>query len=46
MTKHLKQNVISYVIIESFIVQLAEKPVTLFKFGSEMNNNELKQAVK
>ena len=46
MTKKSKQNVINYVINESFIEQLAEKHVTLFKFGSETNVYELKQAVK
>ena len=46
MTKKSKQNVINYVINESFIEQLAEKHVTLFKFGSETNIYELKQAVK
>ena len=46
MTKMSKQNVINYVINESFIEQLAEKHVTLFKFGSETNIYELKQAVK
>ena len=46
MTKKSKQNVINYVIEESFIEQLAEKHVTLFKFGSETNIYELKQAVK
>ena len=46
MTKKSKQNVINYVINESFIEQLAEKHVTLFKFDSERNIYELKQAVK
>ena len=46
MTKKSKQNVINYVIHESFIEQLAEKHVTLFKVGSETNIYELKQAVK
>ena len=46
MTKNSKQNVINYVITESFIEQLAEKHVSLSKFGSETNINELKQAVK
>ena len=46
MTKKSKQNVINYVINESFIEQLAEKHVTLFKFGNERNIYELKQAVK
>ena len=46
MTKKSKQNVINYVINESFIEQLAEKHVTPFKFGSETNIYELKQAVK
>ena len=46
MTKKSKQNVINYVINESFIEQLAEKHVTLFKFGSETNIYEVKQAIK
>ena len=46
MTKKLKQNVINNVINESFIEHLAEKHVTLFKFGSETNIYELEQAVK
>ena len=46
MTKKSKQNVINHVIEESFIEQLAEKHVTLFKFGSEMNIYQLKQAAK
>ena len=46
MTKNSKQNVINYVITESFIEQLAEKHVSLFNFGSETNIIELKQAVK
>ena len=45
MTKKSRPNVINYVVNESFIEQLAEKHVTLFKFGSETNICELKQAV-
>ena len=37
---------INYVINESFIEQLAKKHATLFKFASETNIYELKQAVK
>ena len=46
MTKKSKQNVINYVINKSFVEQLAEKYVTLFKFGSETNVYELQHAVK
>ena len=46
MTKMLKQNVINYVINESFIEHPAEKHVILFKSGSETNIYELKEAVK
>ena len=46
MTKKSKQNLINYVVNESFIEQLAEKHVTLLKFGSETTIYELKQAVK
>ena len=46
MTKKSRQNVINCVINKFFIEQLAEKHVTLFKFGSETNICELKQAVK
>ena len=46
MTKMSKQNVINSVIKEFFIEQLPEKHVILFKFGSETNIYELKQAVK
>ena len=46
MTKKSKQNVTNYVIKKSFVEQLAEKYVTLFKFGSEANIYALKQAVK
>ena len=37
MTKNSKQNVINDVINETFTEELAEKHVTLFKFGSETN---------
>ena len=46
MTKKSKQNVTNYVINKSFVEQLAEKYLTLFKFGSETNVYELQHAVK
>ena len=45
MNKKSRQNVVNYVINKCFIEQLVEKHVTLFKFGSETNICELKQAV-